>query len=415
MPHLMMTMVCLLLGGVVLQAQEDLSTRPALWDLEALQAIKARAQAKDATVAPALARLERMAEKNLGKPFESVIDKVSTGGVKDGQDPHDYRSVSIYFWPDPKDPAAPWIRRDAEKNQEAVERYDSERLRRSTDRIRDAALAWWFTGREDFGRDAAGQLRHWFLNPETRMNPNLRYAQFVPNARQEEGRPSGLIDTMRLVETLSAVALLEQGPFLEPGERQALRDWVREYREWFLTSDLGRAEARAGNNHALYYDLQVVAFSWCLNDRESVTRVLQEVGPTRIAKQIEPDGRMPKELERPIAFTYTCWALTPLVQMAAMERNAGLGTGIWAWQSPDGRSLPTACSWVMGFVRGGTWTWGRASDPVRPQAVAPIIWMAVHSGVAPDWSHHLADLPLAKDDCARLLYGPRPATAAKPH
>ncbi len=378
--------------------------RPALWDLAALERARTAARQGDDQVAPALGNLVRAAERWLGKPLESVIDKVGKVQIREGEDPHDFRSVSIYFWPDPTDPAAPWIKRDADRNTEAVVKYDSDRLSRATERIRDGALAWWFTGRTELAEDAAQQLRHWFLAPATRMNPNLKYAQFIPNVRGEKGNAHGLIDTWKLVEMLSALSLLEQGPFLTAEDRAGMRKWVADYREWFLTSDLGRAEAAASNNHSIYYDMQVVAFSHYLDDQAHVRQVLGDIGPKRIAAQVEPDGSMPRELARPIAFTYTCWNLAPLVRMAAMERHAGAPSGIWAWSSPDGRSLAKSISWLLTFTNGATWTWGRASDPVNPTTIARLVWILVRSGTAPELASALDTLSLPKDDRLRLLY-----------
>ena len=391
-------------AGSVAAPNVKTSGRPALWDLSALERARTAARQGDVQVAPALAALVRAAEGCLGKPYDSVLDKVSKVTLREGDDPHDFRSVSIYYWPDPANPTAPWTKRDGDRNKAAVELYDSDRLRSSCDRITNGALAWWFTGRTDLGEDAVGQLRHWFLAPATRMNPHLRFAQFVPNVRGETGNAHGLIDTMRLVEMLSALSLLEQGPLMTAEDRAGMRQWVTAYRDWFLTSDLGRAESSANNNHSIYYDLQVVAFSHYLDDQNKVREVLDRIGPKRIAAQIEPDGSMPRELARPIAFTYTCWNMTPLVQMAAMEHFSGHDASLWKWESPDGRSLAKSMRWLTNFTTGATWTWGRPSDPVKPGSIARLLWVLVRSGTAPEMAPALEGLTLPADDRLRLLY-----------
>ncbi len=38
------------------------------------------------------------------------------------------------------------------------------------------ALAWYFTQDNRYAQKAAAQLKSWFIDPQTRMNPNLQYA-----------------------------------------------------------------------------------------------------------------------------------------------------------------------------------------------------------------------------------------------
>lgn len=42
------------------------------------------------------------------------------------------------------------------------------------------ALAWYFTGKENYARQAAKIVRTFFLDPEVGMRPHLKYAQLNP-------------------------------------------------------------------------------------------------------------------------------------------------------------------------------------------------------------------------------------------
>ena len=68
-------------------------------------------------------------------------------------------------------------------------------------------------------------LRVWFLEPATRMNPHLRYAQAIPGV--SEGRGIGIIDTRHLPQLVDALRLLERTPGWTQSQHDALRQWMR--------------------------------------------------------------------------------------------------------------------------------------------------------------------------------------------
>jgi hypothetical protein len=47
------------------------------------------------------------------------------------------------------------------------------------DAVLPLVLAWWYTDELLYADKAAALLRTWFLNPATRMNPNLEHADTV--------------------------------------------------------------------------------------------------------------------------------------------------------------------------------------------------------------------------------------------
>ena len=124
-----------------------------------------------------LHRVRIEADKALKAPLLSVVDKQST---PPSGDKHNYMSLAPYWWPNPATPNhLPYIRKDGEQNPEAVALHDHANLAHMEANVHALALGYFFTGDEAYAKRAAEQLHVWFLNPATRMNPNLNYAQAI--------------------------------------------------------------------------------------------------------------------------------------------------------------------------------------------------------------------------------------------
>src|SRR5207245_6572822 len=121
----------------------------------------------------------------------SVGDK---GAAPPSGDKHDYMSQAPYFWPDPSKPGGvPYVRKDGERNPEINRITDHRAIDGLVANTQTLALAYYFGGDERYAAKAASLVRACFLEPATRMNPNLEYAQFIPGVNT--GRGIGLIET----------------------------------------------------------------------------------------------------------------------------------------------------------------------------------------------------------------------------
>jgi hypothetical protein len=159
-------------------------------------------------------------------------------------DKHDYISLAKYWWPDPANPDGPYIRRDGQVNPE-WETYDRVRMWDFTDAATAMALGAYFTGRDDFAQRAATLVRTWFLDDATKMNPHVKYAQFVPKV--VEGRPMGIIDMAPCTELLDAIAMLAAShpQVWSRDDDRALRHWFANFAQWLIHSDPGREKRPA--------------------------------------------------------------------------------------------------------------------------------------------------------------------------
>jgi len=313
------------------------------WDVQTLLEVRQRLDEGDLSLQPALDRLIREADEALNAGPFTVTDKPQKPPSGDKKD---YMSIAPFWWPDPdSEDGLPYIWRDGEINPEYHE-FDNRRLTQLSSAVQTLSLAWFFTGREAYAEHAGELLRVWFIDEETSMNPHLSYAQAIRG--RNEGRYIGLIDTATLLPMLDAVEIMTLSSAWSSRDDEQLRNWFREYKTWFIESEFGRDESAHHNNHGTWHDAQASGYALFVRDTTTAREILQRVGERRIEQHIEPDGRMPGELQRTRGFSYSVYNLRALIMLA--DRGERLSVDLWGYQTPDGRSIPRALDWLLPYA-----------------------------------------------------------------
>ncbi len=324
--------VCCLLTVARAQAQV------AIWNLNGLD------EAKSSN--PELMKVMiKDAEKELTRTIRTVMDKDMTA---QSGDKHDYMSLSRYWWPDTsKADGLPYIRKDGISNPE-IEKLDRYPLGDFMKSVQSLSLAYYITSEEKFAQKAVENIRAWFIDPRTRMNPNMNYGQTIPGVRNGLGRGVGIIDTYSFVEMLDGVELLKKSKAFTAADQRAVNEWFTAYMDWMQTSPVAREELEAPNNHGTSYDIQLTRYALFIGNQGLARKIVNEFPQKRMFSQIEPDGSQPLELARTTALGYSVFNLTHFLDMRQLGKRVGMD--LLTARSQDGRSILKAVDFLVRYV-----------------------------------------------------------------
>lgn len=365
--------LCVFAVMLILSAQALAQRTPRVFLLNAgkLAETKQRLRDGDKRLAAPLRKLESDARKALSQEPTSVVTKATT---PPSGDKHDYMSQAPYFWPDPAKPnGLPYIRRDGERNPEINKITDHHTMDLMVAATSTLSLAYYLSGNEQYATKATELLRAWFLDPRTRMNPNLQYAQAIPGVNT--GRGIGLIETRGLADVVDSIGMLAGSRAWTGADQRGLEDWYGKFLQWMMESKNGRDEAAAKNNHGTYYDVQATSFALFLGKRDLAKQILETAKQKRIALQIEPDGRQPLELVRTKAWGYSNGNLDGLLLLAQLGESVAVD--LWNYQTKDGRGIRQALEYLYPFAIGEKkWTDQQLGE-WPPQILFPLLRRAL--------------------------------------
>lgn len=271
------------------------------------------------TVTAAVAAIVRDADKRLGSPAPSVVNKRT---LPPSGDKHDYYSMARYWWPNPDTPDhLPYVRRDGQVNPE-IEGLDRPNLDAFEKALRTFTLAYFYTEDDKYAAAAWDVLRTWFINKKTRMNPNMAYSQVRLGHDNNQGSNSGLLDGYSFLIVPDAVDILSASRYAKAKDIHAIRQWFTQYLQWMLTSPQGIKEDAAENNHGTAYHIQVAVYARFTGNDSVWNTYSNSFCTQRLEKQVLPDGRQPHELTRTRAFGYSCYNIKHFLDMEDILRNA---------------------------------------------------------------------------------------------
>ncbi len=334
-----------------------------------------------------LPRVVPLADAALGvQPISitAVVNPRSPGGV------HDFSSEGDYWWPDPKNPAGPYVRRDGETNPSNFVAHRRLMFAFARD-VGALTAAYDLTREERYAAAAVQQLRVWFVDPATRLNPNLPYAQSIQGVCT--GRGIGLIDTVHLAEVALGLRALHGAKTLDAATEAAAHAWFRDYLHWLQTHPYGLEERKADNNHGTCWLLQATAFALLLDDRATLADCRRRFKEIILPLQMAPNGSFPRELARTKAYGYSIFNLDIMTSLAVLLSTPD--DDLMKFKLADGRTMVRGVEFLAPFLADKS-KWPLSPDvlhwqdwPVRQPA---LLFGAVAEG-REDWLNLWKSLP----------------------
>ena len=353
----------LLAGESTVFGQNSSELRVFLLDLQAEDRGKAAANLD-------IRKIDNDAKKALTERVDPITTKQATPPSKDK---HDYMSQAPYFWRNPNTPTGfPYIRRDGERNPEIKQYPDHDLLDKMISNVERLSLGYFVTGNEEYAARAGQILRMWFIDSETRMNPNLEFAQAIPGLNT--GRGIGLIETRGLTRVVDSVGLLAGSRSWLKADQSGVEAWFSQFLSWMLESKNGRDESASKNNHGTFYDLQIASYALFVRKRDLAKTTLEAAKQKRIALQVEKDGRQPLELERTKSWDYSVMNLEGLVSLAKLGEHVGVD--LWNFHTADGRGIRKAIEFLAPFSRDPKNWPTKQIEPIRTEKFNVIVQLA---------------------------------------
>jgi hypothetical protein len=259
---------------------------------------------------------------------------------------NDFYSEGDYWWPNPEDPNGPYIRRDGLTNPDNFTAHREAMIRFS--QISGALTsAYLVSGKEEYAAALIPHLRAWFIEADTRMNPNLLYGQAIKGV--VTGRGIGIIDTIHLMEVAKAVQAIESSTSLAPDDLKKIKGWFSEYLDWIYTHPYGIAERDNGNNHSICWAMQAAVFADLVGNQEVLAFCRNMYKETLLPDQMAENGSFPLELARTKPYGYSLFtldAMTAICQVISTQTE-----NLFEFTSKNGRSIELGISFLAPFVQ----------------------------------------------------------------
>ncbi|KAI8575080.1 hypothetical protein K450DRAFT_263398, partial [Umbelopsis ramanniana AG] len=304
-------------------------------------------------------RLKSLADQALVKPLYTVTSKPF---LPPSGDKRDLITYAPYWWPAPDCNAndntndCPYIRIDGKVNPDVYKLDDQRHLESVTLDSEILAMASVVFDDDVYSQKAADMLRYFFLNEETKMNPNFEYSQIIRGngkTASHTGRSTGVIIARCLVGPIRAIKFLQlrNSYAWSHSDTAGMISWYKELHNWMIHDTLPIQESKSKNNHLTYFITTLITISDFIGDFRTIEDRVNTFFAYSLAEQIKVDGVQPIEEGRTLPYHYTTFNLDGLVYLAAFVSRSDPPLIENAWNR-TGSSIVRAVNRLIDVARG---------------------------------------------------------------
>jgi len=258
---------------------------------------------------------------------------------------HDFYSEGDYWWPDPENPDGPYIRRDGMTNPNNFIAH-RKAMRRMSIQVATLVAAYKVTKEEKYADKAIAHLKAWFVNPNTRMNPNMNYAQAIKG--RCAGRGVGLIDGIHFVEPVRAITYLEETQAINDSDLQEIKNWFADFLQWMTTHEYGIDERERENNHGTCWVMQVAEFSRFTDNKELLAYCRNRYKTVLLPNQLSADGSYHMELARTKPYGYSLFNLDIMATVCQILSTPD--DNLWQYKMDNGVGMEEAMAFMVPYI-----------------------------------------------------------------
>lgn len=266
---------------------------------------------------------------------------------------HDFYSEGDYWWPNPQNPAGPYIQRDGLSNPDNFTAHRKAMIRFSQI-IGSLTSAYLVTKKDKYVNHALIHLKAWFIDTATMMNPSLLYAQAIKG--KVSGRSIGIIDMIQMMEVAQGISAIEKSSVMDKDDLDKIKNWFSSYLKWVTTHPYGTEERDAKNNHATCWVMQVAVFAKLVGNQQLSDDCKKRFKTILLPNQMDKDGSFPLELKRTKPYGYSLFNLDAMVTICQVLTDSK--ENLWDFTLDDNRSLRLAIDFMYPFTaKKENWTY----------------------------------------------------------
>lgn len=234
-------------------------------------------------------------------------------------------------------------------------------LREFSNAVATLTAAYLLTRENAYALRAGQHLYAWFVQPATRMNPQLAFAGFDPNSKSTVGSWAGLVDGVPLAEIARALSFLVDTSALSPPDREATHQWFAGLLNWMNTAR-EPVIAREGKDHSASAWLLIAsAVSRFVQDSSVWDACTHRFRKPTLRNQINAGGTFPHEITT--AFPFRNTLLNFELLFASCQLLSTSFDPLWQYELEDGPGMRAVAALLFPLLRDpGKWPY--VADPL---------------------------------------------------